>query len=472
MAGRPEHRILVALLLGGLPAVLLAGLALWRLPGDPLLRGGAWLAAVAAWLACAAAVRSRAAFHLRTVGNLLAALREGDYSFRARRGGRGDAWGELILELNQLAETLREERAGGVEASALLGKVMAEIDVAVFACDPEGRLQLVNRAGERLLGASAAQVTGRKAVELGLGDALAGAPERAIALDLPGGGGRFELRRGRFRQHGRPHTLLVLSDVSRTLRAEELEAWKRIIRVIGHELNNSLAPITSLAGSLARRSRAAELPAELAEDLREGLGIIGDRAEALNRFMGAYAALAKVPVPLPRPVDVASWVRRVAALESRRPVEVEAGPEVALEADVDQLDQLLINLVRNAVDAMEGRGGRVWIEWSCARDWLEVRVVDDGPGLPPSANLFVPFFTTKPGGSGIGLVLCRQVAEAHGGSVALANREQGAGCVATVRLPLRPPLSGRAASPARVPKGSVPPAPTPPSSGGGSRSSP
>src|SRR6185503_14028947 len=171
-------------------------------------------------------------------------------------------------------------------------------------------------------------------------------------------------------------------------------------------------------------------------DLRKGLTVIANRSESLSRFMAAYARLARLPRPTFRPVNVGAWVRRVAGLETRRKVEVVPGPDLTISADGDQLDQLLINLVSNAVDAANETGGGVRVGWNASGSQLEVWVEDDGPGIRETSNLFVPFFTTKPQGSGIGLVLSRQIAEAHGGSMVLENRAGANGCVARLKLPV------------------------------------
>ena len=435
---KPERRLVLGILAGGAPAVV-ATVGLLTVSELPAL--GAWalgLGVVAVWLAVAFAVRNMAAFRLRTLSNLLAALREGDYSFRVRGGRRDDAFGELVTELNLLAQTLRGERFGDVESTALLGKVMAEIDVAVLAFDPERRLRLANPSALRLLGGDEADLLGRGADELALADLLTGPPARTVNLPLAATTSRWELRRGTFRQGGWPHTLLVLSDVSRALRAEELAAWQRLIRVLSHELNNSLAPIKSIAGSAERILAREPLPEDWKEDVGGGLRIIAGRAESLARLMGAYATLARLPRPALGAVDVETWVRRVAGLETRLPVVVEAGPPARLRADGDQLDQLLINLVKNAVDAALETSGGVRVSWSLRGGEVEVAVDDDGPGLTNPANVFVPFFTTKPGGTGIGLALGRQIVEAHGGTLTLANRSAAPGCRATVRLPAAP----------------------------------
>jgi signal transduction histidine kinase len=258
-------------------------------------------------------------------------------------------------------------------------------------------------------------------------------------MTFPSGPGRWEARVGTFRQSGLPHRLLVLANVSRALREEERQAWQRLIRVLGHELNNSLTPIRSIAGSLesliAREPRAPDWD----QDMRRGLSVIAARAEALGRFLEAYGRLARLPAPQLRPLALGPLAQRAAGLETRVPVTVVGGPDTTLVADPDQVEQLLINLVRNAGDAALETGGGVRLSWAAADrapTQIEIRIDDDGPGLPNTTNLFVPFFTTKPGGSGIGLVLARQIAEAHGGSLTLENRTPEPGCRARVRLPM------------------------------------
>jgi two-component system nitrogen regulation sensor histidine kinase NtrY len=389
-----------------------------------------------AWLLTGLAVRERVVRPLQTIANMIAGLREGDFSIRARGASSDDDLGLAFLELNMLEETLREQRLGALEASALLRRVMVEIDVAIFAFDDKATLRLVNRAGGRLLGRASEQLLGRGAAELGLAECLVGDPAGVRDLSFGGRAGRYGLRRSGFRQGGRPHTLLVMADVSRALRDEERQAWQRLIRVLGHEINNSLAPIKSVAQSLLSATERGEAGAA---GLASGLALIAGRAEALSRFMNAYARLARLPRPRPAPLDVGAWVRRAAALEQRLPVRVTEGQPVTITADGDQLDQLLINLVRNAADAaLEAGGSHVAVNWRLDDGQVVVVVEDDGPGLPESANLFVPFFTTKPSGSGIGLALSRQIAEAHDGILTLANREEGRGCEAMLRLPAAP----------------------------------
>jgi PAS domain S-box-containing protein len=396
-------------------------------------------------------IRERVARPLQTLANLLAALREEDYSTRARDASPDDPLGLAAFEVNALTETLRARRLESVEAAALLARVIAEIHAAIFAFDAAGRLRLVNAAGERLLGRAAADLVDREAADLDLAHFLVDEPQRVMEAAFPRKAGRWEVRRSTFRQEGRPHTLLVINDLSAVLREEERQAWQRIVRVLSHEINNSLAPIKSIAESLGQvlaqgdRGGARDERGDT-DDLRAGLGIIASRSEGLRRFMASYARLARLPRPTLRSIELGALVHRVAGLETRRAVGVRAGPEVTLDADSDQLEQLLINLIGNAVDAVAEGPGDVEVSWNVAERAVEIRVEDEGPGLPDAANLFVPFFTTKPSGSGIGLVLSRQIAEGHGGTLSVRNRGDRAGCVAVLRLPRDPSLMAQGPS--------------------------
>jgi two-component system, NtrC family, nitrogen regulation sensor histidine kinase NtrY len=431
-----ERRILLLALAAGLASTIVALILLWTGAYSSKLQWTLTILMVVAWLSFAFSAQSRVIFPMRTLSNLLAALREGDFSIRARGASRPDVLGEVLREVNALGETLRQQRLGALEATALLRKVMEEIDVAVFAFDGLGSLRLVNRAGERVLNQPQERLLGRTAEALGLSECLQGETPRIAQIAFPGKSGRWEIHRGRFREGGLPHELLVITDLSRALREEERQAWQRLIRVLGHELNNSLAPIKSVAENLGSMLGRKERASDWQEDMRSGLNIIAARTDGLARFMNAYARLAKLPPPVFQQVDVGGWIRRITGLEPRLSVQLHAGPELNIQADPDQLDQLLINLLRNAVDAALETGGGVRVGWERENGYIQVWVQDDGPGIPNLTNLFVPFFTTKPSGSGIGLVLSRQIAEAHGGSLTLENREERRGCEARLRLPV------------------------------------
>jgi nitrogen fixation/metabolism regulation signal transduction histidine kinase len=432
-----ESRVPLIVLLGGLPGVIISLIWLWSGDHGIEVRWTLSVVVVLSWLAAAAIARERVIRPVQTLSNLLSGLREGDYSVRGAGANEHDALGIAITEINALGNTLQAQRLGAMEATALLRTVIAEIDAAIFAFDGDGKLRLVNREGERLLNQPVERLLGRDADALGLADYLHEDAPRTLDRSQDGRIARWEVRRREFRQDGLPHQLLVLTDVSHVLREEERLAWQRIVRVLSHEINNSLAPIKSIARSLQRVLRREPRAPDWEQEALHGLDVIEGRSGSLSRFLQAYARLAQLPKPVLRPVDVESWVRRVVELEERMPIVLCPGPATTVLADRDQLDQLLINIVRNAVDAASDTGGGVRISWTVGDGAVTIAVEDEGHGLSDTVNLFVPFFTTKPDGTGIGLALSRQIAEAHGGVLTLENRRDRSGAVARLRLPLR-----------------------------------
>lgn len=441
-----DRRIFLYALLGALPAVVISLWLLWSGDWSFNLQLTLTLLIVSVWLGFAAALHSRVVRPLQTAANLLSALREGDYSIRGRGAAADNPLGELFVEINRLSSLLRSQRLTALEATALVQAVMEAIDVSVFAFDNEHKLRLANPAGQRLLGSPIEKLLGRTASELGLAECLEGETNRILATTrFPGASGRWALRRTTFREQGLPHSLVVIADLSQELRAEETKAWQRLVRVLGHELNNSLAPIKSIAGSLGTLFRRQPRAPDWEEDMISGLDIIAARSEGLSRFMQAYARLAKLPAPTLAPTPLAPLVKRVAALDNRVGVRVEQCPDVTVRIDGAQIEQMLVNLIKNAIDstleaasaASDGAPRAVSLRWRVVGAAVELSVLDDGIGIANPGNLFVPFFTTKREGSGIGLVLCRQIAENHGGSLSLENRPAPQqGCLARLRLPL------------------------------------
>jgi two-component system nitrogen regulation sensor histidine kinase NtrY len=426
-----QNRLALVALGFGLPATAVAVAFAWNHAPTPELRVISVLALIGCWLGCALAVRHRLTFPLQTLANLIEAVRCGDYTLRGRRAARGDTLGEVVLEINKLGETLQRQRLESLEATALVHTVLEEMDTAVLAFDDTRQLKLVNRAAAEMIGRSSESMVGRSASELGLEDLLSREENSAAFMSFGGRGGRFEVRRGQFREGGVPHTLVMVSDLSRALREEERRAWQRLIRVMGHEINNSLAPIKSLAGTL--KDMLGRQPCDA--DVLEGLSLIGDRADSLSKFVATYSQLARLPAPTKVPISLNALLHRLVALPAYTGVRVSAPFETEVHADAGQLEQALINLLKNAVEASSGQATKVEIAVGRTRDSVTLEIRDSGPGIANPDNLFVPFFTTKPGGSGIGLALSRQIVEGHGGALTVENRADNTGAVARLLLP-------------------------------------
>jgi nitrogen fixation/metabolism regulation signal transduction histidine kinase len=424
---------LCALLAG--PGIVLVVVWMWEAGAS-----AAWMASLGIALLLYAVLVSivlqeKITHRLRTLSSVVSALREEDYSFRARGTRTMGAFGELAAEINLLADTFQQQRTQTIETTALLAKIVETMDAPLFAFDLDSRLRIINPAGERFLGKTAAASIGVSAEELGMDSPLWNRDESIVTFgsNLE----RWLLRSTAFRQGGLPHRMLVLLDVSTPLQEEERLAWQRLIRVLGHELSNSLAPIKSIAESLAMRVESLHLDEQMNSDFLRGLGVIKSRAEALHRFVEAYRTLTQLPPPVRTRVSVRALLERVVSLETRVRIHLQGGPEVTLLADSDQLEQMFINLLRNAVEAsMENSSNEVTVRWCCDGASVIIDIDDRGRGIANRDNLFVPFYTTKPNGNGVGLVLARQIVLAHSGRLYLEANHDGVGTRAEVVLPL------------------------------------
>lgn len=380
--------------------------------------------------------------HLGTASNLIEAIRTRDFGHRARHAHPNEPLSHVLYELNRLADHLQHEHLHSVETTAFQTAILERTEIALLTFDDQGLLRSTNRAAERLFQIrSNTRVT---AHQLGIAEWFEGPFEKAVSVPGQPVEHSWEVRRGTFSRKGQRYVFFLASDSRRVRREHERSAWQRLIRVIGHEVNNTLTPIHSLASTSLALVR--EDPLSSAANVAEGLALIEQRSQLLLRFISEYARLAKLPAPQFLRVRVHECMRVAVDLEQRGSVRLVPGPEVMIDADRAQLEQALVNLIRNAVEAMAETGGTCQVSWACEGHDVVITVLDEGTGVANVENLFVPFFSTKPNGSGIGLTLSRHIIESHGGELRIANRQGQRGCSVRIRLPLiqseKPALAG------------------------------
>lgn len=437
---------------GGRNGLLCLGLALATAAGFVLgsaaAAGLGWVALAlgsAVLLSLGLVLYRRATRPLSTAATILDALRHGDYAHRARIDVLRGPTAALLLQVNELADHLERERLRRQEAQALLDALIERVDIAILAFDVQERLVWSNRAARTLL--HARLEPGAQASALGGGGLLSGPSERSVVLDGQAAGEAFELRRGVFHQGGERYQFVLLSSAWRVRRQEERAAWQRLVRVLGHEVNSTLTPVQSLAGTCL--ALLADLPEAHTERLRRALEAIEHRARGLSSFIADYARLARLPEPRLSRLRLAACMPRLIALDERCSVRLVGRSPVEVLADPVLFEQAVTNLLRNAVDASLETGGAVSVDWQADEHEVVLSITDEGAGILNPDNLFVPLFSTKKGGSGVGLVLARNIIEAHGGRLSLTNRARASGAVARVTLP-RAPL-GSDLTPARAP---------------------
>ena len=368
----------------------------------------------------------------RALAGTVNSYRDGDYAF-SLAWRRNDELGDLVVAHNALGETLRKQREALVHRELLLDTMVQHTPVAMLLCDAGGRVVYGNLAARNLLGG------GRRLEGVGLVELLDAGPESLREAVARGGDGLFAverddeedifyLARSQFRLNGRGHELFVLRQLTVELRRQEVRTWKKVIRVISHELNNSLAPVASLAHSGSELVRRGKY-----DQLEKVFATIAERARHLEQFILGYARFAKLPAPR---VEVVAWSQLVERLRSQIDFAVDGAlPELPARVDPAQLEQALVNLLRNAHES-ESPAADIQLRVRKLPSAIAIEVRDRGPGMTEVvlANALLPFYSTKRGGTGLGLALVREIVEAHGGRVALANRGDG-GLAVTMTIP-------------------------------------
>ena len=436
-----EYKLLALLLLAALPGSL--GLVALMLMSDISIFLTALVALslllLIGW--CSLTVTHKSEFLFRTLSNLLEAMSTGDYSLRGRRELSDSALGDLVVQINRLSQTLSEQQLSVKSHQLLVAKIINQIDVAIIAFDEQEQITLANPAAARLLGTTTEQLRGASASALALDTLMAKGNQKLVEWSFAQRSGRFSLHLDHFIEGGRNRRLLFITDVRDILREEERKSWQNLVRVLSHEINNSLTPISSLSQTLSRLVDQSTDIEQDKQDISDSLGIIHERANSLKTFIDSYRQISRLPSPKPMPTPLLPLLEQLPELFAERDIVVDCDSRLSAMIDPVQFEQLLINLVKNADEAMTDNQGSVCVTARANLGELILTIADQGRGLTNAQNLFVPFYTTKPGGSGIGLVLCRQIVEGHGGDLRLDNRPDGPGCVVTLHVPLDPELS-------------------------------
>ncbi len=430
-----EQKLFFSVLINAIPVVIL--LVLVFLNDDLSLTAKLGIAGFClVWLlAVAASIREKFVYHIRTLSNLVEAIRTQDYSMRGSRVRDPGELAELYQQINSLTTQLKDVREGEFELSNLLERIVNQINVAIVACDSDGNIRLANRLARKLLDTPAEKLVDKKLQDTVLQELLSDEGSQLIDFEFPGATGRWQVNQQQYRHHGKPGKIIFITDLKQVLSEEEISAWQRLIRVIAHEVNNSLTPISSICQTLNSQLDKLE-PSPDSADLKEGLDVIEERAKGLRDFISVYARIAKLPEPQKINFSVFELLQKVKRFFVNEAVEIsDRGADFKMFGDPVHLEQVLINLIKNAIEACDVDASPV--EISCQRkgSLIEFVVVDTGKGISNPANLFVPFYSTKEKGAGIGLTLSRQIAAKHGGQLLLENRSDGLGAIARLQIP-------------------------------------
>ncbi|NQZ79942.1 MAG: GHKL domain-containing protein [Colwellia sp.] len=430
-----EHQLLKYLLVATLVPALLLLYTLWHYQASTNLMALIFLFLFCLIGYCASTLFQKITYQFRTLSNLLEGMAHGDYSLRGRRYGVDDSLGQLVGQINGLAETLIEQRFTAHESQLLVSKVIQHIDVAIIAVDENKHLALLNPAAEKLLNVESAKVLHQPLDHIAQ-RLLTTTTEQVVELNFAKGKRKFQVIRDQYREHGQQHELFFVTDVNVLLRDHERQAWQNLIRVLSHEINNSLAPIASLANTLQTLASKQELNSNFSQHLAEGLEIITERAQSLKIFINSYRQLTHLPEPKKVAIHLQTLFDKIIPLFNKRKIAVDCQHQQLIFVDPVQFEQVLINLLKNADEAMADGSKSILIKVNREADSITVNIIDSGVGIKNTDNLFTPFYTTKKQGSGIGLVLCRQIIEAHQGDLSLENRSDQQGCIVKIELPI------------------------------------
>lgn len=386
--------------------------------------------------AITALIHQKSSFQFRSLSNLLEAMLKGDYALRLRSDKPDGALDELVISINRLAEHLSQQRLVSVENQLLLNTVIEHIDVAILSVDENSQTHLLNPAAKKLLKANNGDERKIVAEQIEALKEMAIGRSQVRELSFAQHKGRFRIHCDEFRSSGLQHRLILITDIAHLLREEEDKAWQNLVRVLSHEINNSLTPIASISQTLLKMSQTQQGISQGDEDLTQGLKLISERSRDLQEFVNSYKKLNKLPAPNLQVHELTLVADKVANLFDDMNFIIIGQDPVALQIDAIQIEQVLINLVKNGIEASVDNQQPVTMNWIQSEEQCKILITDCGTGVRNPKNLFVPLYTTKPQGSGIGLALSRQIIESHNGQLTLVNRNNQQGCVAQVVLPI------------------------------------
>lgn len=357
---------------------------------------------------------------------------------RMRRGSRNGELAEMVELVNSLARRLSQQRSESVESQMLLNTVIDHIDVAIVAIDENNGICFYNPAAKKLFKLDKTNANQSLPAQIEFAQAFSAGNHRVVELNLHGQQGRYNVHVEAYRDSGYQRKLLFITDVSTLLRSEERKAWRNLVRVISHEINNSLTPIASISQTLKRiiEKQQAEPGAQ---ELIEGLTIISERATGLGEFVKSYRQLSKLPDPKREWLPLRPFFERIKHLFEKMEIRLDCHAELLVCMDPVQMEQVFINILKNAIESIDQAGvvGLISIKCEFLDSVVRMTISDNGAGISNPDNLFVPFYSTKKHGSGIGLVLCRQIVETHKGHFSIVNRQECVGCQVVLELPAK-----------------------------------
>ncbi|MEW6999174.1 PAS domain-containing sensor histidine kinase [Colwelliaceae bacterium BS250] len=380
------------------------------------------------------ASKQNSEYQVRTLSNLIESLIDGDYTLRGRLQ-TNQAFQELLNLVNNLADTLAKHKIEAKQSRLLLERIMEQMDAMVLATDEKGFVVMANASANKLIMGDVDNITDIELATLPIGAEIVKSPAGIIDFDQSQLSGEHFLFKESFLSEGQTHQLYLLTNAERLLMEKERKAWQSLLRVLSHEMNNSLTPIATISQSMQDKLQKNSEQLNSAS-LLAGISIINERADSLSTFIASYSQLSHLPLPNKSSFAFNTMIDNLAPLFPEGKIISDESCDIVVNADKSQFEQVLINLFKNGFEAMTAVDDKI-INVKCYQQgkWQHLAIIDHGTGIANADNLFVPFYTTKNQGSGIGLALCKQILFNHNGLIKLKNTSLHSGVEALLSLP-------------------------------------